>query len=130
MFQIQQPQGNLFIIIEWRNEWLRHEWLHDLILNSASAAAPAGANAAAQMMDPSSGYAFIDPTYAALALQVSHHLWVMDSSNTHVLRCNNTRKQLHKLNNLHPKPILLNNKDIDDPKKEGIRAAYNLYNIV
>lgn len=47
MFQIQQPQ--------------------------ASAAAPGGANAAAQMMDPSSGYAFIDPTYAALALQMQQY---------------------------------------------------------
>lgn len=47
MFQIQQPQ--------------------------ASAAASGGANAAAQMMDPSSGYAFIDPTYAALALQMQQY---------------------------------------------------------
>ena len=67
MFQIQQPQGNWLVLIKWR-----HKGLHNLIFNSASAAAPAGANAAAQMMDPSSGYAFIDPTYAALALQVSH----------------------------------------------------------
>ena len=74
MFQIQQPQGKRLVLMEWRHKRWRHKGLHNLIFNSASAAAPAGANAAAQMMDPSSGYAFIDPTYAALALQVSHQL--------------------------------------------------------
>ena len=32
------------------------------------------------MMDPSSGYAFIDPTYAALALQVSQYARVTENS--------------------------------------------------
>ena len=50
---------------------MRHLLWYTVITIIFSVAAAASANAAAaQMIDPNNGYAFVDPTYAALAMQV------------------------------------------------------------